>query len=61
MTGLYLTSFSSGMTFEEQIINDLSTKLPSGTCEGYPQGTIITNIKIGKIVDIGLDGMTDVS
>lgn len=49
------------MTFEEQIINDLSTKLPSGTCEGFPKGTIISNIKVGKITDIGLDGMTDVS
>ncbi len=57
----YFISCSSGMTFEEQIINDLSTKLPSGTCDGYPKGTIISNIKVGKIVDIGLDGMTDVS
>lgn len=57
----YLVGCSSGMTFEEQIINDLSTKLPSGTCDGYPKGTIISNIKVGEIVDIGLDGMTDVS
>ncbi len=56
-----LISCSSGMTFEEQIINDLSTKLPSGTCDGYPKGTIISNIQISEIVDIGLDGMTDVS
>lgn len=57
----YFTSCSPGMTFEEQIINDLSTKLPSGTCDGYPKGTIISNIKVGEIVDIGLGGMTDVS
>ena len=50
-----------GMTFEEQIINDLSTKLPSGDCDDYPKGTVISNIKVGEIVDIGLDGMTDVS
>lgn len=56
-----LISCTTGMTFEEQIINDLSTKLPSGTCEGYPKGTIISNIKVGEIVDIGMDGMTDVS
>lgn len=49
------------MTFEEQIIEDLSTKLPSGTCDGYPKGTIISNIKVGEIVDIGIDGMIDVS
>ncbi|MBK8393498.1 MAG: hypothetical protein IPL23_31400 [Saprospiraceae bacterium] len=58
---LNLYGCSSGMTFEEQIINDLTTKLPSGTCDNYPKGTIISNIKVGKIVDIGLDGMTDVS
>lgn len=60
-TTLYLTSCSPGMTFEEQIINDLSTKLPSGTCDNYPKGTIISNIKVGEIVDIGIGGMTDVS
>jgi len=59
--GAILAGCSAGMTFEEQIINDLSTKLPSGTCDGYPKGTIISDIKVGKIVDIGLDGMTDVS
>lgn len=58
---LYCLACSSGMTFEEQIINDLSTKLPSGTCDNYPKGTIITNVRVGEIVDIGLDGMTDVS
>ena len=52
---------SPGMTFEEQIINDLATKLPSGTCDGYPKGTVISNIKVGDIVDIGIEGMTDVS
>lgn len=61
LTALFIFSCSPGMTFEEQIINDLATKLPSGTCEGYPKGTKITNIKVGEIVDIGLDGMTDVS
>ena len=58
---IYLIGCSSGTTFEEQIINDLATKLPSGTCEGYPKGTIISNIEVGEIVDIGIDGMTDVS
>ena len=55
----HLIGCSSGMTFEEQIINDLSTKLPSGTCDGYPKGTKISNIKIGEIVDIGMDGIVD--
>ena len=64
---IFLSSFififgcSPRMTFEEQIIHDLSTKLPSGTCDGYPKGTKILDIKVGKIVDIGLNGMTDVS
>lgn len=57
----FLSSCAPGMTFEEQIIHDLSTKLPSGTCDGYPKGTVISNIKVGEIVDIGLNGMTDVS
>ena len=61
ISAFYLMGCSSGMTFEEQIINDLSTKLPSGTCDGYPKGTKISNIKVGEIVDIGMDGMTDVS
>ena len=58
---IYIIGCGPSMTFEEQIINDLSTKLPSGTCDGYPKGTIISNIKVGEIVDIGIDGMTDVT
>jgi len=61
LLSVFLIGCSPGMTFEEQIINDLSTKLPSGTCDGYPKGTIISNIKVGDIVDIGIEGMTDVS
>jgi outer membrane lipoprotein-sorting protein len=49
------------MTFEEQIINDLQTKIPSGICEKFPKGTVLSNVQVGEIVDIGLDGMTDVS
>lgn len=49
------------MTFEEQIINDIETKIPSGICDKFPKGTVLSNIKVGEIVDIGLDGMTDVS
>lgn len=51
----------SSQSFEDQIKNDLSTKLPSGICDSIPKGAIITNITIGDIVDIGLQGMTDVS
>ena len=60
-TAFLILACESKMTFEEQIINDLMTKLPSGTCDGYPKGTKITNIVVRDIVDIGLDGMTDVS
>lgn len=49
------------MTLKEQIINDLATKLPTGTCENFPKGTIISNIVVGEIVEIGIGGMTDVS
>lgn len=49
------------MSFEEQIINDISTKIPSGICKEFPKGTVVSNIQVGKIVDIGMEGMTDVS
>ncbi len=58
---LCFSSCKPSMTFEQQIINDLATKLPSGNCEGYPKGTKISNIVVGEIIDIGIDGMTDVS
>ena len=49
------------ISFEEQIENDIENLIPSGICEKFPTGTKISNIKVGKIVDIGLNGMTDVS
>jgi hypothetical protein len=49
------------MSFEDQIMNDIKTKIPSGICKEFPKGTVLSNIKIGEIVDIGLNGMTDVS
>ncbi len=61
LTGIIIASCSSSMTFEEQIFNDIKTKIPSGICEEFPKGTILTNIQVGEIVDIGIDGMTDVT
>lgn len=61
LLGLVLTSCGQKMSFEEQIINDLQTKIPSGICDEFPKGTILTNIQVGEIVDIGIDGMTDVT
>jgi len=64
---LLLCVFSSiliscnSQTFQDQIKNDLTTKLPSGICDSIPKGSTISNLKIGEIVDIGMDGMTDVS
>lgn len=59
--GFLLSACGPQMTFEEQIVNDIQTKVPSGICKSFPIGTIISNIKVGEIVDIGIDGMTDVS
>ena len=39
----------------------MNIKLPSGICDSIPKGAIISNIVVGEIVDIGLQGMTDVS
>lgn len=58
---IFIIACGHKMTFQEQIMNDITTKIPSGICKEFPKGTILSNIKIGKIVDIGLDGMTDVS
>lgn len=51
----------AGISFNDQIKNDLTTKLPTGICEGIPKGSTISNIVVGEIVDIGFQGMTDVS
>jgi hypothetical protein len=51
----------NSQNFQDQIKNDLTSKLPSGICDSIPKGSTITNLKIGEIVDIGMDGMTDVS
>lgn len=60
--GLFFAfSACGGQTFEEQIMADINKYIPSGICEDFPEGTVISNVKVGEIVDIGLDGMTDVS
>jgi len=53
--------FACGPSFEEQIKGDITYKMATGICDSIPKGSIISNIEIGEIVDIGLDGMTDVS
>ena len=59
--GVTLVSCGQKMSFEDQIMNDIKTKIPSGICKEFPKGTVLSNIEIGEIVDIGLNGMTDVS
>ena len=59
--GIILFSACSGGSFEDQIRNDIKTKMPSGICDKIPAGSDISNIVVGEIVDIGLEGMTDVS
>lgn len=50
-----------GMSFNEQIVDDISTKMGTGICDSIPKGSKISNIQVGEIVDIGMDGMTDVT
>ena len=52
---------SCDSSFQDQSINDIKTKIPSGICTELPKGTHLSNIVLGKIIDIGLDGMTGVS
>ncbi|MFT7120074.1 MAG: hypothetical protein ACJAZ9_000244 [Neolewinella sp.] len=58
---LLLLASCQSVSFEDQITNDLQVTLPASHCKWLPAGAKITNVKVGKIVDIGLDGMTDVS
>jgi len=58
---VFLLISCSNQSFEDQIKKDLTTKIPSGICDSIPKGATITNIIVGDIVDIGLQGMTDVS
>ncbi|MCI4651178.1 hypothetical protein [Phaeodactylibacter sp.] len=51
----------SSPSFEDQIRNDILSKMASGICDSIPEGSTISNIQIGEIVDIGMQGMTDVS
>lgn len=57
----FFASCGSGMSLEEQAKADLLRLLPSGICDDIPTGTVLSNVVIGEIVDIGLQGMTDVS
>ena len=60
LTLVFLLSSCGGMTFNEQITNDIQTKMGTGICKDIPSGSAITNIKIGDIVPI--EGLgTDVS
>lgn len=57
----FLASCGSSMTLEDQAKADLLRLLPSGICDDIPAGTSLSNVVIGEIVDIGMNGMTDVS
>lgn len=58
---ILMMSCQGQMSFNDQIVNDLNTKIPTGICDSIPKGSILTNIVVGEIVDIGLNGMTDVT
>ena len=51
----------NSISFEDQIKNDITSKMTTGICDSIPKGAVISNIQVGEIVDIGLEGMTDVS
>lgn len=56
-------SYSCGetKTFEQQITDDVVSKMGTGICDSIPNGANITNVKIGEIVPIGETGLIDVS
>ncbi|UII19640.1 hypothetical protein [Fulvivirga ligni] len=60
-----LVSISCGskLTFEEQITQDVYSKISEGYCEGknIPKDAEIIDLKIGDITPIGDTGMIDVS
>lgn len=60
LTLAFLFSSCGGMTFNEQITDDIQNRMGTGICKDIPSGSLISNIKIGKIVPI--EGLgTDVS
>ena len=60
-TVIIIVSSCETQSFHDQIINDIESKIPSGICPEFPKETKLSNIEIGEIVHIGLEGMTDVS
>jgi hypothetical protein len=65
LTGIILTLFivySCGKkTFNEQIKEDVISKMGTGICDSIPSNSIISDVIIGEIVPIGNTGLTDVS
>ena len=44
-----LSNCGEEITFNDQITNDIQTKMATGICKDIPNGSTISNIKIGKI------------
>lgn len=58
---LLLSSCGKKLSFEEQIVQDVSSKMGTGICEGIPAGATISNVEVGEIVPIGETGLIDVT
>lgn len=56
-----LCSCQSRKTFREQMINEIHTKITSGICSNFPSGIILSNIKLGELVNVDHEGMTDLT
>ncbi|MFK7908914.1 MAG: hypothetical protein AB8B69_27545 [Chitinophagales bacterium] len=51
----------AGSSFDDQIINDVEHNMGTGICENIPEGSLISNVKVGEITPIGDSGLIDVS
>lgn len=51
----------AGSSFDDQIINDVEHNMGTGICESIPEGSLISNVKVGEITPIGDSGLIDVS
>src|SRR5688572_18388296 len=61
MAFILITACSQSVSFNDQIVNDISSLMGTGICDSIPEGSTISNIVVGEIVPIGETGMIDVS
>jgi hypothetical protein len=49
------------MSFQEQIVHDIVSKMNTGICEDIPKGAMLKNVVVGEITPIGDTGLIDVA